>query len=208
MTDGTVLAPVLRGRGRGRGRRQGRGRGAPRGHGGRGASSFISTKSLPRHIEPDRHVGLLAADVDPFYTELENRKLGAVGLRIRCNTLIQSEALLKAALATSLSAMEDDRDNLQRESEKLKSQIAAAVAERVELELLIGKLAQTQSDIDAAVAERDRCDGDPDVLGLLIGLEIRPSTGCVYIGCRRVDRDGPRIFLRNRIEEKRKIPQR
>ena len=87
-----------RGRGRGRprgsrnrlgGRGQGHGRGVVRG--GR-SSVLVELRNLPRNVAADQCYGLLAADVDPFITELARLRLGAVALREHLDALGDDEA--------------------------------------------------------------------------------------------------------------------
>ena len=91
-----------RGRGHSRGRglkspRSSRSRGRSPGHGrGRGrvgarskgrSSVAVVLKNLPRSVAADRCYGLLAADIDPFITELARLRQGAVALQARCDEL-------------------------------------------------------------------------------------------------------------------------
>ena len=108
----------------------------------------MSTRKLPRHVDPDRHLGLLSADVDPFITEQARRKLGASGLRIRSAALLITE-----------------RSNTGSDVMR-----HAAKTERAELESLIDKLDNFDVEIAQAEADKKHC-GD-DALSAAIDLKI------------------------------------
>ena len=86
MRDDDAADPHVAPRGRGRGER---GRGRPRGSRGRGRGGHvrIAMHNLPRNFDADRCSGLLAADIDPFITELARLQLGAAALEARVDTL-------------------------------------------------------------------------------------------------------------------------
>ena len=91
MRDDEAADSHVAPRGRGRG---GRGRGRPRGSRGRGRGGHIrvAMHDLPRNFDADRCSGLLAADIDPFITELARLQLGAAALQAQVDALGTSAA--------------------------------------------------------------------------------------------------------------------
>ena len=109
-----------RGRGRGRprgsrnrlgGRGQGRGRGVVRG----GRSSVLvelKFRNLPRNVAADQCYGLLAADVDPFITELARLRLGAVALREQLGALGDDDSEASAVQRAELEPLVDKLERI------------------------------------------------------------------------------------------------
>ena len=88
----------LHGRGRGRGRGQGAHK-LVRGVG-------IAKRNLPRCVAADSCVGLLAADIDPFITELARRKQGSLALQGQVDALKLDTAMASATRETECAVLE------------------------------------------------------------------------------------------------------
>ena len=106
MRDDDAEDPHVAPRGRGRG---GRGRGRPRGSRGRGRGGHvrIAMHDVPRNFDADRCSGLLAADIDPFITELARLQLGAAALQAQVYALGTgaADAVERAELRTLISRL-------------------------------------------------------------------------------------------------------